>query len=119
MADSSSPSLISLNDVMMEGPAEARSRDDLHIFSEFEDEDRKRYIRMIHETYKDELPLISRACLFTLWFSDKEVLRQIAHGENGWHPRMVVSRLTCEPNVSFDPVGKSKCLNSFTWPWKL
>ncbi|CEJ55730.1 hypothetical protein PMG11_01968 [Penicillium brasilianum] len=54
----------------------------------------------------NELRLISRACLFTLWFSDKAVLRQIAHGENGWNPSLIVCRLSSQPYLPFDPVGR-------------
>lgn len=57
--------------------------DDVHIFSEFEDEERQDYIQRILAIDHDTFVRIPRATLFYLWFADKEILRQMAHLEGG------------------------------------
>lgn len=62
---------------MQQQRLEAGQQDPLHIFSEFEDETRQQLVAQI---VKDQPALIKipRQCLFALWFSDIETLRQRA-----------------------------------------
>ncbi|KAJ5509121.1 hypothetical protein N7527_011264 [Penicillium freii] len=55
--------------------------DDRHIFSEFEDPERKRLIAKIHSLHS-EVAQVPRAILYPLWFADMKILRKlVAAGE--------------------------------------
>lgn len=57
--------------------------DDRHIFSEFEDPERKRLIAKIHSLHS-EVAQVPRAILYPLWFADMKILQKLAAaGEEG------------------------------------
>ena len=62
-------------------------RDDVHIFSEFEDEERQYYIQRIlamdHDSH-DSIQRITRASLSYLWFADKKIPCQMTQLEGDW-----------------------------------
>lgn len=56
--------------------------DDQHIFSEFEDPERKRIIAKIHNLHP-EVAQVRRELLYPLWFADMKILQKlIATGED-------------------------------------
>ncbi|KAJ6024317.1 hypothetical protein N7540_005114 [Penicillium herquei] len=86
--------------------ADMIDRDEVHIFSEFEDVERKAYIEVILANDPD-LERIPRASLFLLWFADKEILRQMSLQESFWDLRMIQMRLFNSPILpSEDAVGR-------------
>ncbi|KAJ5629276.1 hypothetical protein N7528_002933 [Penicillium herquei] len=84
---------------------EAR-RDDVHIFSEFADEERQDYIQRILAIDHNSRSFVQipRGNLFHLWFADKEILRQMAHLENGWSSEHINLLLFYTPYALGDPV---------------
>ena len=51
--------------------------DDQHIFSEFEDPERKRLIGKIHNIHP-ELAEVPRELLYPIWFADLKILKKLA-----------------------------------------
>lgn len=51
--------------------------DDQHIFSEFEDPERKRLIAKIHNIHP-EVAQVPRELLYPLWFADMKILQKLA-----------------------------------------
>ncbi|KAJ5732203.1 hypothetical protein N7493_003684 [Penicillium malachiteum] len=76
--------------------ADVIDRDEVHIFSEFEDVERKAYIEVILANDPD-LERILRANLFLLWFADKEILRQMSLQE-GDFSLLAMGKLSEEPD---------------------
>ncbi|KAJ5732202.1 hypothetical protein N7493_003683 [Penicillium malachiteum] len=83
---------------------EAR-RDDVHIFSEFTDEERQYYIQRILAIDHNSFVRIPRATLFYLWFADKEILHQMAHLKGDWSSEEIYHQLFFTPWPLGDPVG--------------
>lgn len=96
--------------------ADVVRHDDVHIFSEFDDEERKGYVEMILAN-NPGLARIPRGSMFYLWFAEKDVLRQIAYQEGDWSSQLVRCRLTTTPtSAAGDAVGTSTCINRSDYP---
>lgn len=80
-------------------------RDSEHIFSEFEDVERQRYIREIIAK-NPSLGRVTRRSLFILWFSCKEILREWAR-QDAMSP-INLALIGSRPDLESDVVGRSK-----------
>ncbi|KAJ5629277.1 hypothetical protein N7528_002934 [Penicillium herquei] len=87
--------------------ADVIDRDDIHIFSEFEDDNRKASIAQILANDPHHLEKIPRADLFFLWFADKEILRQMSQQEGRWDLLTTRLSLRCAmARAAEDAVGR-------------